>query len=100
MRSRLGDSDEEEMTTSRIVTRGKRFVPYVGDEQANVSPTVDARLHFPTFSLHSFSEPTPSDLPPGVLTCPYHSRPVMVDSRPCEFSGQVITMCLMAMKSR
>ena len=44
MRSRLGDSDVE-MTTSRIVARGELFVPYVGDEQANVSPTAAARLH-------------------------------------------------------
>lgn len=82
MRSRLGDSDDEEMTTSRIVARSKLFVPYVGDEQANVSPTVAARLHFPPSFLHSCPVPTPNDLPPAsCIVRDHNSTTILTVSR-------------------
>ena len=49
MRSRLGLREVKEMEGSTMrIDRGE-FVPYVGDEQPNVSPTAAAQ-HFPELS--------------------------------------------------
>lgn len=63
------------------------FVPYVGDEQANVSPTAAARLHFLPSFLHACPQPTPSDLPPVSCIVPSPQEHSDLDGEQCVYSA-------------